>query len=313
MNTHDALLAAYLDGTLNEEQQVALRKWLKEDCTAMRRFTDVVMFEEQIRTAAQAGAERMAAVDFEKPAPARTATGARWHALLAAAAGLVLGLFSASMVFGYVLPQPARPIPVLDEGFESGPAPRPAGMPRSPDVWSGDFSEITGTQRGVKPAVGEKMLRILRADYEGKPAPERSYAGDLFRIVDLRPFRAAISGGTAMLRASAAFNAALYPAGERYGCSVAVFALTAEMAADPATVRDSGAEDAALAMARKCRPGLDRDPATWQRLEAELVLPAETEFLLMHVSFSHSAAGQRRPEFEGHFLDDIRVSITPAR
>ena len=76
----------------------------------MRRFTDVVMFEEQIRTAAQAGAERMAAVDFEKPAPARTATGARWHALLAAAAGLVLGLFSASMVFGYVLPQPARPI-----------------------------------------------------------------------------------------------------------------------------------------------------------------------------------------------------------
>ena len=75
--------------------------------------------------------------------PLRTST--RWFAwrpLTAAAAGLVIGLFSASMVFGFGARSVERVISLLQESFESGPAPMVKGIPQDVNLWSGDYSEV---------------------------------------------------------------------------------------------------------------------------------------------------------------------------
>ena len=63
-------------------------------------------------------------------------------------------------------------------------------------------------------------------------------------------------------------------------------------------------------MTRSNRHMLDRDPATWQRQTAELRLPPDTEYLLIHIGVSHATKSQRRPVFDGLCLDDVRLVLT---
>ncbi len=79
---------------------------------------------------------------------------------------LVIGLFSASLVWGYAGTYASRAVNLLRDSFETGEAPQVTGVPIEPGHWSGDYAEIVGAYRGVKPASGEKMLRLVRADYE---------------------------------------------------------------------------------------------------------------------------------------------------
>ena len=93
----------------------------------------------------------------------------QFRPLAAAAAGLVIGLFSASMLFAYMSGAGGKTISLLQEGFEAGNSPAVTGWPTSPGYWSGDYSTVLGENQGVKPAGGKKMLQFLRSDYEGKP------------------------------------------------------------------------------------------------------------------------------------------------
>lgn len=227
----------------------------------------------------------------------------------ATAAGIVFGVLCTSVVFGYAISSLGNTITLLHESFESGPAPLGVGAPIESGVWSGDYSEIVGEQQSVKPETGKKMLRILRADYEGKPKPEGSYAGDLYRLIDLRPYGHEFTNGSAVVQASAGFNSATFPERERYACAVRVYALSAEMVMSGAPLNGASLRDGALATASKGMPQLDRDPRSWQRVESELRLPAVVEFLLIHVSVSNLTKDEVKDAFRGHYLDDVRVSL----
>ena len=154
------------------------------------------------------------------------------------------------------------------------------------------------------------MLRFLRADFEGKPRPEGSYAGDIYRLVDMRPYRKEFSDGGAVAQLSAAFNAFEFPAKEAYGCSISLFALDAETAMNGSTRSGQTLNTESLAMARNSRLKLDRNPASWQRVDGELRLPPSTDFLLIHISLSHAPLAQHRVTFDGHYLDDMRLILT---
>ena len=65
----------------------------------------------------------------------------------------------------------------------------------------------------------------------------------------------------------------------------------------------------ALAMTRSDRGRLlDRDPATWQRVTAELRLPPGTDFVMLRL---HINRGLHSPgvTFAGHYADDVHVSL----
>jgi len=149
-------------------------------------------------------------VELLEPAPTQKAAPkmqSRWFAsrtLTAMSAGVFFGLFGASMVFGTGGRWTEKVRPLFAESFESGPVPLVTGVPQQPNQWSGDFSELVGEQQGVKPAHGTKMIRMLRADFEGKSVTKLSTYGDLMKIVDVRPFTRESNGGEIVLSASSA-------------------------------------------------------------------------------------------------------------
>lgn len=230
----------------------------------------------------------------------------------ATAAGIVLGVLCTSVVFGYAISSLGNTITLLHESFESGSAPLVMGAPKKSGVWSGDYSEIVTAQQSVKPETGKKMLRFLRADYEGKPNPAGSYVGDVYRLVDLRPYRDEFADGGAEVQLSAMFNAFAFPSEEAYSVSAGIYALSAEMVLSGEFHATQGIllNDNLLAMACQGRSRLDRDPRTWERVECELRLPAEADFLLIHLGVAHASKGQKRASFDGHYLDDVRVVLT---
>lgn len=148
-----------------------------------------------------------------------------WRPLTAAAAGLVIGLFSASMVFGFGARSVEKVISLLQESFEGGPAPLVKGIPQDVNLWSGDYSEIVERYEDVKPAQGTKMVRMLRSDFEGKASSMPNRQGDLSRIIDVRSFMRDANGGEFVMTLSALFNAAPFPDSQRYDGVVALYAL----------------------------------------------------------------------------------------
>lgn len=258
-------------------------------------------------------------VELLEPAPThKTAPRMRtrwfaWRPLTAMTAGVVFGLFGASVLLGF---GPGgrwteKVTSLFVESFESGPAPLVTGVPQELNRWSGDFSEVVGEQQGVKPAHGTKMIRMLRADFEGKSTAKLNTYGDLIKIVDVRAFTRETNGGEVVLSASALFNAATFPEAERYDGVVTLYALDEIGSTEKNLLKDS--------LAHSCSgPGLslDRNPATWESATARLQLPAGTHFVVVKVSVrrwtknKESLSTLPNPvNFSGHFVDDVRSSI----
>jgi hypothetical protein len=236
-----------------------------------------------------------------------------WRPLTAMTAGVVFGLFGASVLLGF---GPGgrwteKVTSLFRESFESGPTPLMTGVPQQLNQWSGDLSEVVGEQQGVKPAHGTKMIRMLRADFEGKSAAKLNTYGDLMKIVDVRPFTRETNGGEVVLSASALFNAANFPEAERYDGVVTLYAVDEIGYTEKNLLNES--------LAHSCSgPGLslDRNPATWESATARLQLPAGTHFVVVKVSVlrwtknKESLSTLPNPvNFSGHFVDDVRSSI----
>ena len=249
--------------------------------------------------------------DPKAETPLRTST--RWFAwrpLTAAAAGLVIGLFSASMVFGFGVRSLEKVVSLFQESFESGPAPLVKGMPQEVNLWSGDYSEVVERYEDVKPAQGTKMVRMLRSDFEGKASSMPNRQGDLSRIIDVRSFMRDANGGEFVMTLSALFNAAPFPDSQRYDGVVALYAL-----GELGSTEESLMEDA-LAISNGSCNSMDRDPSTWESATSRLLLPTGTEFVMLKVSFRRWPKGSgdqpSLPDlmtFAGHFVDDVRASI----
>jgi hypothetical protein len=233
-----------------------------------------------------------------------------WRPLTAAAAGLVIGLFSASMVFGFGVRSLEKVVSLFQESFESGPAPLVKGMPQEVNLWSGDYSEVVERYEDVKPAQGTKMVRMLRSDFEGKASSMPNRQGDLSRIIDVRSFMRDANGGEFVMTLSALFNAAPFPDSQRYDGVVALYAL-----GELGSTEESLMEDA-LALSNGSCNSMDRDPSTWESATSRLLLPTGTEFVMLKVSFRRWPKGSgdqpSLPDlmtFAGHFVDDVRASI----
>lgn len=311
MNTNDPrfeLIRRCRDGEASTEELAQLEFCLRED--ADFRLAYVRYFNLDVALSAVAKAVPKPETILASSLPRRNAW-LSWRPLTAAAAGIVFGLFSASMVFGFSVRSLERVASLFQESFESGPAPLVTGMPQELNLWSGDYSEIVETFDGVKPAQGTKMARVLRSDFEGKTSSKPSKQGDLMRVVDVRPFLREANGGEVVITLSALFNAAPFPEAERYDGAVYLYAL-----GQLGSTEESLLEDALAHSHGGCR-SLDRDPATWQRASARLLLPPGTERVLLKVSFTPVPASGTNlsplPDhvtFAGHFVDDVRASVS---
>lgn len=248
------------------------------------------------------------------PGPAVVSGAGRrgWRPLTAAAAGLVLGLFSASLVFGYVMPSLQTRVLVFQDGFEAGMPPAvEGGQPLRPGRWGGDFTEVTGAVDGVKPAEGGRMLRFLRADYEGRHLPE-SFSSDSFQLLDLRPFKKEFGAGTAVVRLSAVFNAGPGAGEGPFSGVLKLYALDAALVEERAAGLFTGSiTERMLANSSSSRVRLDAEPGRWQRAGAELRVPPDTDYLMIQVGVTNERQGGRggKDAFAAHFVDGVQVVL----
>lgn len=307
-NELDALIEDCLEGHLSEPDAARLSGLLEQSAEARARYWETASIHGLLEHTLQ-GASLRVVTGQALPTIPRVNRWLSWRPLTAAAAGIVFGMFCTSVVFAYVAPSLGKVITLLQESFESGPAPLVTGVPIEAGKWSGDFTEVVGEQQGVKPESGTKMLRFLRADFEGKVKPEGSYISDVYQLIDLRPYRREFADGGAVVQLSAAFNAFAFPVEEAFGCSVSLHALDAETAMNGSTRVGETLLTDCLAMARNSRLKVDRDPATWQRLNAELRLPSNTDYILIRIGLEHSNKAQRRVTFDGHYLDGVRLTL----
>jgi len=295
------LFSAALDDRLTDGEAEQLANRLRDDSEARRLwflYNDV-----------ECGlAERR----MPAPTSAREARSPRFpiRRLAAAAACIVFGMFCGSVALAYFRPQPAKPTAILIEGFEEGPPPGVSGMPERAGAWSGDYSEIAAGQFAVVPAAGGRMLQFLRGDSEGRPL-EDSFGSDVFRLVDVRPWRKEIAAGDAVVQLTAHFNAAAGERAEPAACTMTIFALEAGPVRSGALQAERGLSRESTAYSQSSRLAMDADPASWQRGVNELRLPPGTDYLMIRIGVSAVPRGTKRPVdgFAGHFCDEVQVHL----
>jgi len=310
------LIHAFLDGRATDAEVDRLNEMLLADPAARELYlrladmhsclaVDEQLWVEPVRESINGGQTRE---------PVRPKASMLGQPLPAAVVGLAVGLLCASLAFGYVVPLFLHLATLVNENFESGAQPLSTGMPSRPGVWSGDLSEVVGTTQGVTPHSGDRMLRLLRADFPGKsrqeidPSRRVSYVADQWQLIDLRLYKSELLAGNVIARLSAAINAAEFPASEAYRCSFSIYVLDAETAENLTPGNPLGLIDASLAEVHATNASLDRDPRTWQIEGCELHVPADASHLMVRVGVAH-AFEQRREDFPGHFIDDVKLTL----
>lgn len=307
----DALIHACLDGRATDDEMMRLEESLASDPAARDRYLCLADLHaclaiDEALWQPPAGRD---ADDKSPMVPTRATRPPSFRVPFAAAAvGLLVGLSGAGLAFGYVVPMLSRPLVIFADGFESGPAPECCGLVGRPGVWSGDVCRVVPADQGVIPAEGRRMVRLLRADYPGKPERD-GYIADVYRVIDLRPYRDLVASGGVVARATARGNAAEHPPEEKYSGSICMYAFDEATFDRLHEIPDGDLARESLAMTHRQHACFDRDPAAWLPIDCELRLPFHAEFLLIRVSAAHGPESQRRATFPGHYLDDVVVSL----
>ncbi len=290
------LFAAHAADTLTPAEHAELQEALRHDPQARRLWFVHQDIELGLR-AERAGAT--AVPDAAVPATPPRRGWRQWRPLTAAAAGVALGIFGASAVFGWGAPRGGEkrtPVAVFAPGFEAAGLALAHGFPAGAGHWGGDPAQVVGGERGVAPREGRFMLRLEPA---ARGAPR------VFQVLDPAAWPTGAAGESWEVEITAAFASADSEAALRY--MIRAFAVTE--APENLTAAWFERRDEAIASAAR---GLDVAPGTqgWRTLSVSLQVPRTARSLVLFL-------GVRTPEKSArtapHYLDDVRVSlVTPA-
>ncbi|MEI7731966.1 MAG: hypothetical protein WCO56_20500 [Verrucomicrobiota bacterium] len=314
MNDPEKLIADYLDNGLIERERVELNAWLKADPANLRRFTEAVLFEQQIRAATRASAAHRAAAEFapQRLWPMIPSRFIRWLSWRPLVAGVVLGMFCASVAWAYVSPHAPRAVkrllPLANAGFEDGVAPLPNGVPVTFGVWSGDCAEVVEAQQGIVPREGKRMFRFLRSNSTQPSSSAPPYNGNIYQLVDVRAWRETIAGGTSVVDWSAWFNYAPKASSERPKFEASMWAF----AGDPALVQKNWVEKLHQELAYSSwNIVADDDPQSWQPIAGSMIVPPDTDFLVIELKVipQNPVPVDGVVTFADHYADDVQLVL----
>ena len=287
------LARRYLDGTATPEETRALEELLRTDAAFRRQYLHYTNVD------AALGSGRLATAPAVKPAQVVYHPSwfgwFQWRPLMAAAAGLVIGLFSASVVFGIVVQRGVEkrtPIAVFEPGFENAQMPLAVGFPAGPGRWSGDAARVVTAENGVPPKEGKFMLRL---EPLSKGVPR------IYQVLDLQSVPSSGGSETRDIEISASFAAAGADASVRY--VIRAFAVTEAPESLDAAWFDRR-EEAIASVTR----GVDVMPGTkgWQTFSVKIQVPRAARSLVL---FLGARTPDKAARTSPHYLDDVRVSL----
>ncbi len=209
-------------------------------------------------------------------------------------------------------PHPARAFnPDLQGGFEPNDLVLSTGIPNQVGRWSGDMCAIVGTEQGVTPHSGQRMLKFIATTAPGDRPMGITGASQQWRIFDLSDIRDQVRAGYGVLEASVYFNRVASRENRMdiiQGLSVHAF--KGRPGAPNASERHIRSLNAQI--------NTDNNPKTWERVELTYRIPFDADYLVLELRTAiNVSTGRSIREFEGHYADDLictmRVGPTAAR
>ena len=284
------LIDALIEGDISEADFLRLEAELSVDPAARKAYFDRVALSQALATEAKSFTTKQATI----VRPHRS-VWLQWRPLAAAAAGLVIGLFSASLVFGFVVQRGAEkrtPLAVFEPGFENAQMPLTMGFPAGAGRWSGDAAHVVPAENGVPPKEGKFMLRL---EPLSKGVPR------IYQVLDLQSLPPNAGGESRAIEISASFATAVAESSVRY--MIRAFAVTAAPEDLDAAWFDR--RDESIASVAK---GIDALPGAngWQTLGVSIQVPRAARSLVL---FFGVRTPDRAARTVPHYLDDVRVSL----
>lgn len=297
MNDTDFLAQAmrYQDGVLTPDEVAAFETAMRDDPAKRQLFAST-----QLRSMALHDRFRQEAFRVE-PAPRRK-TAWITRPITAMAAGLIIGLFSASIVWAISSPKATteRLSSLVDGSFEQKAVGR--GFPRQAGVWSGD--EADTIERIASD--GRRVLRFVSPGADEANPAGRAISCDVFQIVDLRPLRAGLAPeADAVLELSARF---LDDRPANTKPSVTFTAQIFLFSGDPADMHAKWPLVApeAIASGASQLTTLGGDAGHWRHGSTRVFMPSEADFAVIQLA----ARPNIRPAvLDALHADDVRLTL----
>lgn len=315
------LLSAYLDGALLPGEKDELEGALRTSAAFRAHFWSQSQIHHQLRTVF---AESEAVLSHPDEIDQRDLSAERrpspFHPvalvlalfqrpMTALATGVVISALCTSMLWAYAgqhLVPRGKSIPLLNASFEDTPSLAPLGVPREPNVWSGDYTALTGPDQGVLPRSGKTMLRFLRADNALPPKSPTHHIAEAIHLIDLRFLRSEIQAGHTHLDICGWFASVSPQPHVRFLVKAATFC------GDPL--------DAPSVWEECSRTGLSMvqsqvepspTPGQWTPLSVSIPVSVSADFLVFECAAIqvHPAILEGSAEFAGQYLDDVTVHL----
>lgn len=303
------LIDALIEGDITEADFLRLEAELSIDPVARKAYFERVALTQALITEATTAAA-MQAVPKMKPQRMWLA----WRPLAAAAAGLVLGMFCTSVVFGYVVPRlvakEKRLFPLRNGDFEQSSGALPANPPASFNMWSGDGAEVVAESGDASPKSGRRMLRFKRAEMDPHTAQGFPARCDVYQLIDLREVWGQVAADeevTLEVRASFLDSDSRSEGSGTFRCRLLV------NPGSPDEVR-AGWPDSRFEGCAYARTDLRNGPATrgqWRTATAKVILPRNAQVAAVHLGvIRFTDAPQPDAEFGHCYVDDVSLTVT---
>ena len=293
MNPNE-LIQRYLHGEATDAEVAELDRLLASDRALRRKLI--------VETGIDAGLCEIARERASQPsvvAPRRS-VWLSWRPLTAAAAGIVLGMFCTSVVFGFVGQRQVEkktPLAVVQPSFEDAQMPLAKGFPPAPSLWTGDVAKVVPAENGVTPKDGHHMLRMETTVY-GKPV----LFPRLYQIIALSP-----SGSERReIEVSASFASADPGSSPHYTVrAYAVNEAPERLGPDWFARHWFVQQDEAIASAET---GFENPPGStnWQSIGLRMQVPGKARCLVVFFGVKNQPKSQAK---KPHYLDAVKVSF----
>ncbi|MDA8990003.1 hypothetical protein N9H45_00575 [Opitutales bacterium] len=295
----DDLLNRYLNGNLSEEDARALSTQIEESAEVRERYWELASIHGMVEQTMQS-VSLQATTGKDSAEPERRPRALGLSRIKTGIAGLAIGVFSASVVWAFNLPQDNQPQPkiqeIVSEGFENPEQNFKRRFPYEAGKWFGDISSISADQ-ATSSASGVRVAQFL-----DNPKAKFAYARYL---IDLESYAEVYPTHTRSLRVDTSFFASNMDDSSVFQIRLAAFSQ------EPQEVRPIWNNQEVLfdqvlqhvGRNHTTQPGQDSE---WHKLGASIEIPPGTRSVVISLGAGMVDSSDDK---SNHYLDDVRVSL----
>jgi hypothetical protein len=295
----DDLLNRYLNGNLSEEDARALSTQIEESAEVRERYWELASIHGMVEQTMQS-VSLQATTGKDSAEPERRPRALGLSRIKTGIAGLAIGVFSASVVWAFNLPQDNQPQPkiqeIVSEGFENPEQNFKRRFPYEAGKWFGDISSISADQ-AISSASGVRVAQFL-----DNPKTKFAYARYL---IDLESYAEVYPTHTRSLRVDTSFFASNLDESSVFQIRLAAFSQAPQDIARIWNDREVLFDQVLQHVGRNhiTKPGQDSE---WHKLGASIEIPPGTRSVVISLG---AGMVDSNADKSNHYLDDIRVSL----